>query len=294
MENLAVSGIQKKPGTRRVMIDLLIALAPLTIASVVFFGLKELIIIAVCVAASMLSEFFFNLIAKKPQTAGDLSSAVTGLILALNLPTDVTLWQCLVGSVFAIVIVKCAFGGLGKNFVNPAAAAKVMLVIAFGMSAAYIPVFDNIKTDFCPMISDKITLGAIVTAAAILVGAIYLVIRRAIAWQIPVAYIAGVFALSFALGGNIDAALGAILGGGVLLGGVFMLTDPVTAPKNGIGKAIYALLCAVLTVLIAQFGDYGAHAVVFAILFMNVVSPYIDMIFAKKEKKAEAVEEVAE
>ena len=279
MEKSVVSGVQQKPGTRRVMIDLLIALAPLAVASVVFFGLKELIIIAVCVVASMLSEFFFNLIAKKPQTATDLSSAVTGLILALNLPADATLWQCLVGSIFAIVIVKCAFGGLGRNFVNPAAAAKVMLVIAFGMSAAF-------------GYADQ--TSAIIAAAAVLVGAIYLVIRKVIAWQIPVTYVLGVFALSFSFGGTLDAALGAILGGGVLLGGVFMLTDPVTSPKNGIGKALYALLCAVLTVLIAQFGDYGAHAVVFAVLFMNVISPYVDMIFAKKSNKAEAVEEVAE
>lgn len=292
MEKSAVSGIQKKPGTRRVMIDLLIALLPLTVASVVFFGLKELVVIAVCVVASMLSEFFFNLIAKKPQSATDLSAAVTGLILALTLPSSTTLWQCLVGSIFAIVIVKCAFGGLGRNFANPAVTAKVMLVIAFGISAASAPVFELYITALFETI-EVITIEAVVTAAAILLGAIYLVIRKVIAWQIPVAYVLGVFALSFVLGGSLEAALGAILGGGVLLGGVFMLTDPVTAPKNGIGKAIYALLCALLTVLISKYGRYGADAVVFAILFMNVISPYIDMIFTKKEK-AEITEEVAE
>ena len=293
MEKSAVSGIQQKPGTRRVMIDLLIALLPLTVASVVFFGLKELVVVAVCVVASMLSEFFFNLIAKKPQTATDLSSAVTGLILALTLPASTTLWQCLVGSVFAIVIVKCAFGGLGKNFANPAVTAKVMLVIAFGISAVSEPVFEAHNTALIKMNDLTITIGVVATAGAILLGAIYLVIRRALAWQIPVVYVAGVFALAFAFGGSIDVALGMVLGGGVLLGGVFMLTDPVTAPKNGWGKAIYALLCALLTVLISRFGKYGSDAVVFAILFMNVISPYIDMIFTKKEK-SEAVEEVAE
>jgi len=293
MEKSAVSGIQKKPGTRRVMIDLLIALLPLTVASVVFFGLKELVVVAVCVVASMLSEFFFNLIAKKPQTATDLSSAVTGLILALALPASTTLWQCLVGSVFAIVIVKCAFGGLGRNFANPAVTAKVMLVIAFGISAVSEPVFEAHNTALIKMNDLTITIGVVATAGAILLGAIYLVIRRALAWQIPVVYVAGVFALAFAFGGSIEIALGTVLGGGVLLGGVFMLTDPVTAPKNAWGKAIYALLCALLTVLISRFGKYGSDAVVFAILFMNVISPYIDMIFAKKEK-TEAVEEVAE
>lgn len=290
MEKSVVSGIEKKPETRRVMIDLLIALVPATVASVVFFGLKALMIIAVCVAASMLSEFFFNLIAKKPQTAGDLSSAVTGLLLALTLPTDATLWQCLVGSIFAIVIVKCAFGGLGKNFANPAVTAKVMLVIAFGISNGALPVYE-LHGAAIGETWYKITIGAAVMAGAILLGAIYLIIRKVIAWQIPVAYIVGVFALSFAFGGTLDAALGAILGGGVLLGGVFMLTDPVTAPKNAWGKAIYALLCALLTVLIANFGTYSAHAVVFAILFMNITSPYIDKMFEKKAKKTEEVAE---
>lgn len=291
MEKSAVSGIQQKPGTRRVMIDLLIALLPLTVASVVFFGLKELVVIAVCVVASMLSEFFFNLIAKKPQTATDLSAAVSGLILALTLPASTTLWQCLVGSVFAIVIVKCAFGGLGKNFVNPAVTAKVMLVIAFGIAAVSEPKMTEYANVLFKVGNLVITLGAAVMAGAILLGAIYLVIRKAIAWQIPVVYIAGVFALAFAFGGSLEIALGTVLGGGVLLGGVFMLTDPVTAPKNAIGKAIYALLCALLTVLIASYGKYAANATVFAILFMNIITPYIDMIFEKKEKVAEEVAE---
>ena len=290
MEKLAASGNQKKPGTRRVMIDILIALAPVTVASVVFFGLKALIMIAVCVAASMLSEFFFNLIAKKPQTAGDLSSAVTGVLLALSLPTDATLWQCLVGSVFAVVIVKCAFGGLGKNFANPAVTARVMLFVAFGTLWS-----GNVSAGASGEVVNGATI-AIINAIAILIGAIYLAIRRALAWQIPVVYIAGVFALSFAIGGTLDAALGAILGGGLLLGAVFMATDPVTSPKNGWGKAIYALLCAVLTVLIGNFGTYATESVYFAILFMNIITPYLDKMFEKKAKavEAEAVEEVAE
>ena len=293
MEKSAVSGIQKKPDTRRVMIDLLIALAPATIASVVLLGLKALTIIAVCVAASMLSEFFFNLIAKKSQTAGDLSSAVTGLILALNLPTEATLWQCLVGSVFAIVIVKCAFGGLGKNFVNPAVSAVVMLVIAFGLSNQIHTYAPDATIPEYNFVTDIWKHPEVILAIAAIVGAIYLVIRKAIAWQIPVAYIAGVFALSFLIGGTLNDALWVIVSGGVVFGGVFMLTDPVTAPKNVWGKALYALLCAVLTVLIWYFGNYGVNAVVFAILFMNIITPYVDMLFAKKEK-AEVTEEVAE
>ena len=133
MENLKASNSSciAPRNTKSVMLDLLIALAPATVAAIVFFGLKAAVIIAVCVGVSLLSEFVFNILAKKEQTVGDLSAVVTGLLLALNLSTNVTVWQCLVGSVFAIVIVKCAFGGLGKNFVNPAIAARVMLLIAF-------------------------------------------------------------------------------------------------------------------------------------------------------------------
>ena len=291
MEKSAVSVrslLGGKPDTRRVMVDLLIALSPAVIAAIVFYGLRAAVIIATCVSASMLSEFFFNIIAKKDQTAGDLSAVVTGLLLALNLTTYATLWQCLVGSVFAIVIVKCAFGGLGKNFVNPSVTAKVMLVIAFGGVSV-----EQSITEYS--IWDKLlgngNAGAAIgttSAVAVLVGAIYLLVRRVIGWQIPVIYVAGVFALSFALGGNVDAALDGILGGGLLLAAVFMATDPVTSPKKSWGKVVFALGCSILTVLISSFGTYGTSAVVFAILFMNILTPYIDMIFEKKTEEVEA------
>ena len=121
MDNLNTSNspIAASRTTKSVMLDILIALAPATVAAIVFFGLKAAVIIAVCVGTSLLSEFIFNLLAKKDQTVGDLTAVVTGLLLALNLSTNVNVWQCLVGSVFAIVIVKCAFGGLGHNVVTP-------------------------------------------------------------------------------------------------------------------------------------------------------------------------------
>ena len=283
MENLiAVNApnLQKKPTTRRVMIDILIALLPATVAAVVLFGLKALLVIATCVAASVLSEFIFNLLCKKKQTVGDLSAVVTGLLLALCLSTNVTVWQCIVGSVFAIVIVKCAFGGLGYNFANPSVTAKVMLIIAFSLGLS------NVSDGTIPSIIDMLLGkrdGAIgeTCAVALVVGGIYLLARKVISWEIPVAYIGSVFALSFALTGDVNQALYHTLGGGLLLGAIFMATDPVTSPKKCVGKLIFGLGCGLLTVMIRFYGT-NAEGVPFAILIMNIINPYLNMIGAKK------------
>ena len=284
MNNSAVSTpacSECKPSVKRVMLDLLIALAPATIASIVFFGFKAAIIIAVCVVTSLLSEYFFNKICKRPQTVGDLSAIVTGLLLALSLSTAATLWQCVVGSIFAIVVIKCAFGGLGSNFVNPAVTARVMLFIAFFSGAA------NAQSKVPSLIDMLIgnhegAIGA-TCAIALLLGGIYLIIRKVIGWQIPVIYVATVFLFSFLLAGDVNSALYQILGGNLLIGAIFMATDPVTSPKKCLGKIIFALGCAVLTVLISFFGKYNTEGVFFAILLMNILTPYIDNIGAKKE-----------
>lgn len=303
MNNSAVSTpmCSDQPRVKRVMIDLLIALAPATVASIVFFGLKAAIMIAVCVVTSMLSEYFFNMICKRPQTVGDLSAIVTGLMLALNLSTAVTLWQCVVGSVFAIVIVKCAFGGLGYNFANPAITARVMLLLAFTeVAGGTMTVFAELESGATPlailggvngtpptMIDMLIGNrgGAIgeTCAIALILGGIYLLIRKVISWHIPVVYIGTVFVLSFLLGGfNATFALQHVLAGGLILGAIFMATDPVTSPKKGIGKIIFALGCGIMTVLIRFYGVYP-EGVSFAILIMNILTPYIDKIGAKKE-----------
>ncbi len=302
MENLTtVSNLQRKPSTRRVMIDMLIALAPATVAAVVFFGLKALLIIATCVAASVLSEFVFNALCKKNQTVGDLTAAVTGLILALSLPTTVTVWQCVVGAVFAIVIVKCAFGGLGYNFANPAATARVMLLIAFSGSVAggTMTKFAEITSGATPLavlggVEGKLpsmmdmllgTRGGAIgetCAIALIVGGLYLVIRKVISWQIPVAYIGSVFALSFALTGDVNKALYHTLGGGLLIGAIFMATDPVTSPDKWYGKVFFGLGCGIITVMIRFWGTYP-EGVSFAILLMNILTPYLNMIGSKKK-----------
>ncbi len=293
--------------TRRVMIDMLIALAPATVAAIVFFGLRAAVTIAVCVGSALLSEFLFNLLAKKEQTVGDLTAVVTGLLLALNLSTNVTIWQCLVGSVFAIVIVKCAFGGLGYNFANPAIAARVMLLIAFSdVAGGAMTSFSELESGATPLailggaegtLPSMLDMllgnrgGAIgeTCAIALLLGGIYLVIRKVITWHIPVVYIGGVFLLSLAFGASITDAVYHVLGGGLILGAIFMATDPVTSPKKWLGKIIFALCCALITVLIRFYGSYPEGAS-FAILIMNILCPYIDMIGAKKQKTEEVAE----
>ena len=309
MENLNASNSSciAPRKTKSVMLDLLIALAPATVAAIVFFGLKAAVIIAVCVGTSLLSEFVFNILAKKEQTVGDLSAVLTGLLLALNLSTNVTIWQCLVGSVFAIVIVKCAFGGLGYNVVNPAIAARVMLLIAFtDVAGGAMTNFAELESGATPLAilgGQEGTLpsmldmlignrgGAIgeTCAIALLIGGIYLIIRKVITWEIPVIYIGGVFLLALAFGGDVMNAVYHVLGGGLILGAIFMATDPVTSPKKCLGKIVFALGCALITVLIRFYGNYPEGAS-FAILLMNILCPYVDLIGAKKEKTEEVAE----
>ena len=309
MENLNTSNSSciAPRNTRNVMLDLLIALAPATVAAIVFFGLKAAVIIAVCVGVSLLSEFVFNILSKKEQTVGDLSAVVTGLLLALNLSTNVTVWQCLVGSVFAIVIVKCAFGGLGYNVVNPAIAARVMLLIAFtDVAGGAMTAFAEIESGATPLavlggangtLPSMIDMlignrgGAIgeTCAIALLLGGIYLIVRKVITWHIPVVYIGGVFLLALAFGGDVTEAVYHVLGGGLIIGAIFMATDPVTSPKKAIGKIVFALCCALITVLIRFYGNYP-EGVSFAILLMNIICPYVDLIGAKKEKTEEVAQ----
>lgn len=309
MENLNTSNSSciAPRKTKSVMLDLLIALAPATVAAIVFFGLKAAVIIAVCIGTSLLSEFVFNILAKKEQTVGDLSAVLTGLLLALNLSTNVTIWQCVVGSIFAIVIVKCAFGGLGYNVVNPAIAARVMLLIAFtDVAGGAMTSFAEIESGATPLAilgGQEGTLPSMIDmlignrggaigetcAIALLIGGIYLIIRKVITWEIPVVYIGGVFLLSLAFGGDVMNAVYHVLGGGLILGAIFMATDPVTSPKKCLGKIVFALGCALITVLIRFYGNYPEGAS-FAILLMNILCPYVDLIGAKKEKTEEVAE----
>lgn len=278
--------------TARIMLDVVLALLPTTVAGVVIFGLRSLALVAVCVGVSVLSEFLFNLLVKKPQTVGDFSATVTGLLLALNLPANLPLWQAAVGAVFAIIVVKCLFGGLGKNLVNPAITARVFMIVSFGSvaKAAMPTVVDSVSgatplveiaKGNAPRLTDLLLGmqgGAIgeVCAVALLLGGAYLMIRRVITWHLPVTFVGTVFVLTFLFNGfDFMLALASILSGGLLLGAIFMATDYVTSPATPMGKVVFGVGAALITVVIRFWGNYP-EGVSFAILLMNILTPYID------------------
>ena len=303
--------------TAGIMLDVLIALLPAAVAGVVIFGLSALWVILTCVVSCVAFEALFCLVCKKTQTVKDLSAAVTGLLLALNLPAGIPLWQCVIGSLFAIIVVKCIFGGLGQNVVNPAIASRVFMLVAFSsMTQAAFPV--DAVAGATPLANtaempNLLTLftgyygGAIgeTCSAALLLGGIYLMARRVITWHNPTFFIATVFVFSLlmemdyaALGadfkalmaGNLDAALllehsavlpalSMVLCGGVMIGAIFMATDYVTSPPTPWGKVIFGIGCGLLTCLIRYFGNLP-EGVSYAILFMNILNPYI-MVWTK-------------
>ena len=274
--------------TSRIMLDVIISLLPAAVAGCVIFGIRALLVIGVCMASCVLFEALFNLISKKPQTVGDFSAAVTGILLALNLPANIPVWQCIIGSLFAMVVVKGLFGGLGCNPVNPAITARVFMLVAFGsMTVQAFPTIVDTASSATPLVSDTAPSltdlllglhgGAIgeTCAVALLLGGVYLLVRRVITWQIPVSFIGTVFLASFFMEGmDPMAALAAILSGGLLIGAFFMATDYVTSPATPWGKIIFGVGAGLITFLIRYFAVYP-EGVSFAILFMNILTPYI-------------------
>lgn len=305
MEKLIVSSsphIHARSSTSAIMRDVLIALLPTAVASVVLFGLQALLIISVCVSTAIVSEFLFNLIVKKAQTIGDLSAVITGLILALSLPAKVEIWHCVIGSLFAIVIVKCLFGGIGCNFANPAVTARVFLLLAFATSVGGGSATNFQNVDLIASATPLEALKAGVAEPAgildmllgnrmgaigegsiltLTLGGIYLIARKVINWQPPVIYIGSVYLLSLLITQNPLTALYHVLGGGLVFAAFFMITDYVTTPINKLGKMVFALGCALITVLIRFWGAYP-EGVSFAIVLMNILSPYIEKLCAKK------------
>lgn len=278
------------------MLDVIIALLPAAVAGIVIFGPRALAVLSVTVSAAIFSEFLFNVITKRAQTVDDLSAIVTGLLLGLNLRADAPLWQCALGSVFAIIVVKCLFGGLGCNFANPAITARVFLVISFTgtIGGGAIPHFsrapelvsgatplDVIGTsEDLPSILDMLLGlrgGAIgeTCVIALILGFIYLAVRKIINFEIPLILVGTVFLLFLAAESSPMIALYHILSGGLILGAVFMATDYVTTPITRSGKMIFAFGCGLITFLIRYFGNYP-EGVSYAILFMNIISPYIE------------------
>lgn len=280
-----------------IMLDVLLALVPASVAGCIVFGMRAALVLLVCVASAVLAEFVFNKIVKKEQTIGDLSAAVTGLILGLNLRADVELWQCVVGAVFSIVVVKCLFGGLGSNFANPAITGRIFMLLCFadtvggGMqpksvgaelstSATPLEIMKGMTTEGLPSILDMFLGnkgGAIgeVSGLAILIGFAYLVARRVIHFETPLIFVGTVFLGALILTNDPLMALYHVLAGGLLFGAVFMATDYVTTPITRSGKMIFALGAGIVTLLIRFYGSYP-EGVSFSILLMNILSPYIE------------------
>lgn len=283
--------IHGKKTTTSIMLDVIIALLPATIAGFLIFGLKALSVVMMCIAVCVLSEFIFNKIVKKEDTTSDLSAVVTGLLLGLNLPADTPLWQAAVGSIFAIVVVKCIFGGIGCNLVNPAITARVFMLVAFtSLAKPSFPV-DSVATA-TPLVDlsagktpDLLDLflgnigGAIgeTSKFALLIGGIYLICRKVISPVMPLSYIGTVFVFTFLVKDfSLTAALYQILSGGLFIGAFFMATDYVTSPSTDKGRLIFGIGAGVITVLIRLWGAYP-EGVSFAILFMNILNPYVNV-----------------
>lgn len=301
--------IKSNVTTRRIMLDVIIALIPACIASVVIFGFRSLMVIGVCIVSCVLSEYIARKIMKRNTTIGDLSAVVTGILLALNLPVTINPLIAIFGSIVAIVVVKQMFGGIGMNFVNPAIAARIVLLVSFPkqMMTWVQPFFykgglDSItcatplsKTPDPVSYTDLLfgvhggCLGE-TCIIALLIGGIYLIVRKVIFAPIPIIYIGVVFLFSLVLG--LDPIY-QILSGGLILGAFFMATDYTTTPFTPTGKIIFAFGCGIFTVLLRNFSNMP-EGVSFSIIIMNILSPLIDRITIMKpygyikEKKGES------
>lgn len=277
--------VTTKNSTAVIMRDVLIALLPAVIAGCVVFGLRALLVVAVTTAACVFFEWGFEKLCHKPSTISDLSAAVTGVLLAMNLPVSIPLWQAVFGALVAIVAVKGLFGGIGKNFANPAITARIVMFLAFSktMTAWVFPDAVSSATPLAMMANgesvDYLTLllgnhgGCLgeTSALALLIGFAYLLIRGVISWHTPVCFVGTVFVMSLILGQD---AVGQILSGGLMLGAIFMATDYSTTPSTNWGRVLFGIGAGLLTVLIRFYGAY-AEGVSFAILFMNILTPYL-------------------
>ena len=316
-EKLVVSSsphIKSGVTTRKIMLDVIIALVPAGIASIIIFGLRALLIIAVTVASCVLSEYVSRRVMKRKQTIGDLSAVVTGLLLAYNLPVTINPLIAAFGGVIAIVVVKQMFGGIGQNFVNPALTARIILMNSFSA-----PMSNWAKPFYYLNPSDAITTasplgmlkqGATVSqlpsymnmfvgdcagclgetcALALILGGVYLVARKVISPVIPLCYLGTAALLSAVMGRNV---LMDLLSGGIMLGSIFMATDYTTSPITVKGKVIFAIGCGVITMLIRNFGSLP-EGVSYSIVVMNLLVPLIEsathpVAFGKETAKDEA------
>ena len=301
--------IRTNEDTRSIMLDVIIALCPALLMSVIRFGFRALIAVVVSMASAMFFEWLYRKLLHKTQTLGDLSAAVTGMLLAFVCPVTLPYWMLIVGNFFAIFVVKQLYGGLGKNFLNPALAGRAALVACYtGQMTSWIdpstkaPLFGglaDVVTAATPLTTMKsgefaeltaqyslsdMFIGNIggslgeISSMMLLIGGLYLIFRKVISWQIPVAYIGSVAILTFLFPQGNDALtwmLYNVLGGGLFLGAFFMATDYVTSPVTKRGQLIFGLGCGLITVFIRYFGSYP-EGVCYSILVMNCCTWIID------------------
>lgn len=303
--------------TRGIMLDVILALLPALAAAIWLFGSRAAVLTAVCVGTAVLAEWLSRKAMKRPNTIGDLSAVVTGLLLALNLPATLPLWMAAVGSVIAIVVVKQMFGGIGQNFVNPALTARIILMVSFPTAMArWVAPFEhawsadavtqatpmaslaaggNAVSDSLPSLSQMLfglhggSMGE-VCSLALLLGGAYLLIRRVISPIIPVAYLGTVALWMLAAGhGDLSFVAYELLGGGLLLGAIFMATDYTTSPITAKGKWIFGIGCGIITSVIRLYGSLP-EGVSFSIILMNILVPHIERLTKPRafgaEKKA--------
>lgn len=293
---------------QRIMLDVIIAMVPAIVASFVFFGIQALAVIGVCVISAVASEAICQKVMGRRVSIDDLSAVVTGILLAFNLPAGFPLWKAAVGAVFSIVVVKQLFGGLGSNFMNPALAGRAFLLAQWGKDMTQTPL--PFKADtlsgptplaavgaeatgdvVVPSIMD-LFLGNIpgmlgeVSAAALLLGALYLLLRGVIQLRIPAAYIGSFVVFTFIFGmitgtNGLSDIPYQVLAGGLILGAFFMATDYASSPVTSKGQLIFGLGAGFLTALIRNFGGYP-EGVSYAILLMNVCTPLIDKFIKNK------------
>lgn len=298
--------------TKSIMQDVIIALIPASLFGIFNFGLRAILVILVTVLSCVVTEYMYCRLMKKPANPWDYSDVVTGLILALNLPVSIPLWMAALGGVFAILVVKMLYGGLGQNFMNPALAARVFLLISFpGRMATYAldkiaspGVKDILRDGYLVLdgVSGATPLGQLkagetvdllkafvgqiggtigeTSTLALLLGAAYLVYRKVISLRIPLSYILSFAVFALLIGGNgfnINYILGQILGGGLIFGAFFMATDYVTSPATQKGQIIYGIFLGLMTALFRIVGS-GIEGVSYAILIGNLMVPIIDRL----------------
>ena len=294
--------VRSKDTTQTIMRDVLIALVPASIFGIYNFGLAALIRIIVGIVTCMAAEALYQYLMHKKVTVMDLSAAVTGLLIALNIPSTLNIGFEILGCVFAIIIVKQLFGGLGQNFMNPALAARCFLLIAFtGPMTQF--VYDGVsgatplavlkpgsEAEGAANLLDMFigTHGGVIGETSIvclLIGAAYLLVRKVISWRIPVAYVAVFAVLIFLLapGHQFDAEymLKEICGGGLILGAFFMATDYVTSPITPNGKLVFGVILGLLTFIFRMYGG-SAEGVSYAIIFSNLLVPLIEKVTVPK------------